>query len=352
MRLRNPALDGLRGVAVLAVVVFHAGGTWLPGGWLGVDVFFVLSGFLITSLVINEWARDRRCDLRRFWSRRARRLLPATVVLLAALAGFAGARRPRAEVPHAARRHVRVARVGRELAVRGTTARPTSIASPHRRCSGTCGASRSRRSSTCCGRCCSCCCCSCPGGGPHWSRPARSRCCRPSPWPCSRPNTARAYFGTDTHAHGLLLGAAAALLCARVEVRGRAVAAGGFLGAAAVVAGFCRLQGNDELAFRGGIFAVGIATVLVVLAVSAADARGPSSARCRAHRSRARPAVVRHLPVALAAAAHLRHRTRRRSARADAAARDPRRILRSSARCSRDGPDRSRPRGSVPGRSR
>ena len=76
MRLRNPALDGLRGVAVLAVVVFHAGGTWLPGGWLGVDVFFVLSGFLITSLVINEWARDRRCDLRRFWSRRARRFVP------------------------------------------------------------------------------------------------------------------------------------------------------------------------------------------------------------------------------------------------------------------------------------
>ena len=88
-------------------------------------------------------------------------------------------------------------------------------------------------------------------------------------------NTARAYFGTDTHAHGLLLGAAAALLCARIEVRGRAVAVGGFLGAAAVVVGLCRLQGNDELAFRGGIFAIGIATVLVVLAVSAEDARGP-----------------------------------------------------------------------------
>jgi peptidoglycan/LPS O-acetylase OafA/YrhL len=78
---RVDALDGLRGVAVAAVVVHHARPEWLPGGWLGVDVFFVLSGFLITSLLL-----DRRRALGDFWARRARRLVPALVVVLTALA--------------------------------------------------------------------------------------------------------------------------------------------------------------------------------------------------------------------------------------------------------------------------
>ena len=74
-------LDGLRGVAVAAVVAFHA--HWLRGGWLGVDVFFVLSGFLITRLLLAEFERDGSVALASFWGRRARRLLPAlTVVLL------------------------------------------------------------------------------------------------------------------------------------------------------------------------------------------------------------------------------------------------------------------------------
>src|SRR4051812_49981136 len=74
-----PGLDGLRAIAVLAVFVyhFHNGGGWLPGGFLGVDVFFVISGYLITSLLLSEFRKEGRVDLVAFWLRRARRLLPA-----------------------------------------------------------------------------------------------------------------------------------------------------------------------------------------------------------------------------------------------------------------------------------
>jgi peptidoglycan/LPS O-acetylase OafA/YrhL len=76
----EPALDGLRGMAVAAVVVFHLG--HLEGGFLGVDLFFVLSGFLITGLLLTEHSGRGSVDLRRFWERRARRLLPALFVML------------------------------------------------------------------------------------------------------------------------------------------------------------------------------------------------------------------------------------------------------------------------------
>src|SRR5699024_11093185 len=84
---------GLRSVAILAVLVFHLRPLSLPGGYLGVDVFFVISGFLITTLLVRELRKNHKIDLRSFWTRRARRLLPAlaTVVLvsvvLALLAG-------------------------------------------------------------------------------------------------------------------------------------------------------------------------------------------------------------------------------------------------------------------------
>jgi len=78
-----PGIDALRAVAVLAVFFYHAGVGWMPGGFLGVDVFFVISGYLITSLLLAERRRDGRIALRRFWARRARRLLPAVGVLVA-----------------------------------------------------------------------------------------------------------------------------------------------------------------------------------------------------------------------------------------------------------------------------
>jgi peptidoglycan/LPS O-acetylase OafA/YrhL len=83
------ALDGLRAIAVLAVLLFHAEMGWMGGGFLGVDVFFVVSGFLITSLLVEEWQRDDGIDLRQFWRRRARRLLPALGILLLAVSAFA-----------------------------------------------------------------------------------------------------------------------------------------------------------------------------------------------------------------------------------------------------------------------
>jgi peptidoglycan/LPS O-acetylase OafA/YrhL len=77
-----PGLDGLRGLAVAAVMVYHANTEWLPGGFLGVEVFFVISGYLITLLLIGEHERTGRVDLRGFYVRRARRLLPALFTLL------------------------------------------------------------------------------------------------------------------------------------------------------------------------------------------------------------------------------------------------------------------------------
>jgi len=81
-----PALDGVRALAVLGVLADHAGVPGLSGGFVGVDVFFVLSGFLITSLLLDEHRRTGRVDLGAFWARRARRLLPALTVLVAAVA--------------------------------------------------------------------------------------------------------------------------------------------------------------------------------------------------------------------------------------------------------------------------
>jgi len=79
-------LDGVRAFAVLAVMLFHGGVAALPGGFLGVDAFFVLSGFLITSLLLAERARTGRTNLVAFWGRRVRRLLPALLLLLATVA--------------------------------------------------------------------------------------------------------------------------------------------------------------------------------------------------------------------------------------------------------------------------
>jgi peptidoglycan/LPS O-acetylase OafA/YrhL len=85
----QPALDGLRALAVSAVIAYHLGYGWARGGYLGVDTFFVLSGFLITSLLLAEFTRARRIDLRAFWARRARRLLPALFVVLGTIAAYA-----------------------------------------------------------------------------------------------------------------------------------------------------------------------------------------------------------------------------------------------------------------------
>ncbi len=82
-----PALDGLRGLAAVAILLFHGG--YLTGGWLGVDLFFVLSGYLITTLLLLEHRGSGAIRLGAFWGRRARRLLPALIVLVVAVAAYA-----------------------------------------------------------------------------------------------------------------------------------------------------------------------------------------------------------------------------------------------------------------------
>ena len=80
-----PGLDGLRAVAVVAVMVYHANSTWLSAGFLGVEVFFVISGYLITLLLIAEKERTGGVRLGQFWFRRARRLLPALFLMMVGL---------------------------------------------------------------------------------------------------------------------------------------------------------------------------------------------------------------------------------------------------------------------------
>ena len=79
---RISALDGIRGLAVLAVVIYHAWPSTLPGGWIGVSVFFTLSGFLITQIVDRDHELTRS-SMASFWGRRARRLLPAALATIA-----------------------------------------------------------------------------------------------------------------------------------------------------------------------------------------------------------------------------------------------------------------------------
>ncbi|MEY9854715.1 peptidoglycan/LPS O-acetylase OafA/YrhL [Catenulispora sp. GAS73] len=91
---RVPALDGLRALAVAAVLLYHAGISRARGGFLGVDVFFVLSGYLITGLLAREYLATGAVALRRFYHRRARRLLPALFVVLAAVCAYVVLRLP------------------------------------------------------------------------------------------------------------------------------------------------------------------------------------------------------------------------------------------------------------------
>ncbi|MFI5045906.1 MAG: acyltransferase family protein [Acidimicrobiia bacterium] len=83
-----PALDGLRALAVVAVLLYHGDAKWMPGGFLGVDVFFVISGYLITCLLLGDWRQFHAIQFGRFYLRRARRLLPALFLMLGVVALF------------------------------------------------------------------------------------------------------------------------------------------------------------------------------------------------------------------------------------------------------------------------
>ena len=89
-----PALDGLRAIAVVAVLAYHTWEGAFPGGWVGVDVFFVLSGYLITAILLEERERTGTISFRRFHLRRALRLLPALAVCVVAAVAIATTQGP------------------------------------------------------------------------------------------------------------------------------------------------------------------------------------------------------------------------------------------------------------------
>ena len=154
-------IDGLRAISVLAVLVYHhyvVGGSspgWLPGGFYGVEVFFVLSGYLITSLLLDERTRTGTIALKAFWFRRARRLLPALFLMLAVVVLFS--------LVFLRDNAISELKSDVVAAVTYTSNWWQIIAEPlvlrdgraDRSCCGTSGRSRSRSSSTCSGRWCS-----------------------------------------------------------------------------------------------------------------------------------------------------------------------------------------------------
>ena len=75
--LYRPEIDGLRAIAVFSVIIYHARDTFLPGGFLGVDIFFVISGYLITSLILKELKLTNKFSFSHFYERRVRRIIPA-----------------------------------------------------------------------------------------------------------------------------------------------------------------------------------------------------------------------------------------------------------------------------------
>lgn len=268
------ALDGLRGLAVLGILLFHDGR--LAGGWLGVDLFFVLSGFLITSLLWVEYRTTSSISLAAFWSRRARRLLPALLALLLAVALYAALLAEPAELARLR---------GDVLSTLFYVANWHAIAAQHDYWAIFRAPSPLDHS---------------------WSlaieeqlyllwpplmlgvvavarRPARALLVLAAAlalasalWMalCFDPaqGTARVYFGTDTRLAAPLLGAALAIALrgrmGQAAGRHRTLAAGlGALGLAALIAAAVGLRGSEPLVYRGGLFVLALCSVAVIAAL-------------------------------------------------------------------------------------
>jgi peptidoglycan/LPS O-acetylase OafA/YrhL len=279
---RQPALDGLRGAAVAGVLLFHGG--HLRGGFLGVDAFFVLSGFLITSLLLVETGATGRIALGAFWGRRARRLLPALALVLLAVALYAW-----------------------------LLARPDELATIRGDALATVGYFANWRAIA-------------------FSRDYWALFRAPSPldhtwslaieeqfylvWPLviafvtrncglriaarrvlvvsgalalaslawmfvifSATNPSRVYFGTDTRAASILVGAALAAALAlqrpdRSRIGRAALEATALASLVFLAFAWMRASGSSELLYRGGLFACAVATATVI-AASVDDRRGP-----------------------------------------------------------------------------
>jgi peptidoglycan/LPS O-acetylase OafA/YrhL len=280
----RPALDGLRAIAVLGVMLYHGLVSWLPGGFLGVDVFFVLSGYLITSILLAEWQTWRHIDLVGFYLRRARRLLPALVVVVLAVAVWA-----RLEAAPDKYGEIRWDGVSTLLYVanwRFVFAHQSYFdqfgdPSPFRHMwslgieeqfyllfplllVGLLAVTRGRRASTAAWL----------GVGAVTSALVTAILFDPAADP------SRAYYGTDTRAQELLIGAAAAVLMIRRAEAGswaRRVAAIAGVGAlVAILAAFTRIHDSDAVMYRGGFFALAMICAVLIAAMDVAE-RGPAT---------------------------------------------------------------------------
>ena len=280
----SPGLDGLRALAVTAVVVFHLRETGLTGGFLGVDTFFVLSGFLITTLLVLEWRRTQAIELVAFWGRRARRLLPALIAVLVAVGIFA-----HFEVPTTELGRLRWDGIAglfyvanwRFVASQQSYFDLFGAASPFRHlwslaieeqfylvwplvsmaCLGL-GRGRLRVLATVAA-----------------IGTAVSVALMAGLFNADDPS--RAYYGTDTHAHPILIGVLLALvLVSRPTLsRGaqRALNAGGVAALAAIVAAFAFAHADSAALYHGGSLAFAVAVAVLIASIM----RAPNGAVAR-----------------------------------------------------------------------
>ena len=276
----QPALDGLRAVAVSVVVLYHLDYEMFQGGYLGVDTFFVLSGYLITSLLINEQQRHGQIAVGTFWSRRFKRLLPAVVLLILGVAAYAELVADSTRL--ATLRADSLATLGyvanwRLIVAKASYFELWSEASPLRHMWSLAieeqfyvlwpvvvwllVGRRQGRLGGLLGLCLA---------GSAVSVAAMAYLAEHS-------DRSRAYYGTDTRVHALLIGAALAVVLSRrppaSATAQRFVHAAGVCGAVGMVVAFLRL-GDDEAAFYYGLsplFAIAVAVVI------ASGVSGPGS---------------------------------------------------------------------------
>ena len=288
----QPALDGLRALAVLVVLAYHGGVPGTGGGFVGVEAFFVLSGYLITSLLLARWHGDGTIRLRAFWARRARRLLPALCCLVVVTAIYETAVGPSGATPdfgadalstlgYVANWHEIWTSNGyfAETALTSPLQHTWSLAieeqfyllwplllavvlgvwsrsrpAPRRRLRLLAGVSAL---------------------GALASAAEMALLYRPG----DSASLSRVYYGTDTRAEGLLVGAALAAVVAlrrqsatRRESSGRLGAVGGVVGLAAVVALGAMARSGSGWLYRGGFLAFDLAVVAVIVDATSADA--------------------------------------------------------------------------------
>ncbi len=264
-----PALDGLRGAAVLGVLFFHSQGA-LPGGYLGVDLFFVLSGYLITSLLVAEHARTGAVALGPFWTRRARRLLPAVLALMPGIGLYCALWAKHGEL--AAIRRDALATLGYVANWRAIFANKSywdlfAAPSPLEHTWSLAieeqfyvlwplvawvALRRSRRALLTLSLALA-----------AVSVGLMAACYAPA-------HTARVYLGTDTRASGMLLGAALACVLTperRLDgARGRLLDVGSLAGLGVLTIAWARLDGESPWLYRGGFLACELACLALIAA--------------------------------------------------------------------------------------